>query len=403
MFILNEIRPGGAEMFVIRLAHYMQDDFNIYVYSCFPKNDAPEFVAQFHEAVNFESFPHPNGILPSWREFLYWKLNALANMLGKKGLYTKLRALERKWHFSKELRKRNIRVVNSSATHSDNFAVNYIKRHFHIPAVVAMHSAYNREHWGVAPNDADFFRTTHSIFNGADALLYTADHNIEIMHHMPPLDRVILVEKVYLGYEPKVVVAKRSDLGWPDDAFVVTMMARGIAEKGWEQALHAFCVLLESHANSLLVLIHTDTEHMDSLKEQYALEGRIRFMGYVADPSAILKHSDCSILPTHYPDSLPYAITESLAYGTPVFATPVAEIPQMLETEEGLAGGLIPFTAEGVANADVLATYMAKAASDKVHLELLRHRAKLAFRKFSMTQCGGRYMEVFKQLIDGKA
>lgn len=402
LFVLNEIRPGGAEMFVIRLANFMQADFNIHIYSCFPENDDAQFVAQFRESVPFEFLPHPDARLPAWREFLYWKLNAIAARFGTEGLYVRLRKQYRLRHFARELKARKIQVVNSSASHSDGFAVNYLKKHFGIPAVLSLHSAYNRENWGESGQHEAYFRSVKSILHGADALLYTADHNLEILQHLPPPSEV-LVEKVYLGYEPQRVVQTRTDLGWPEGAFVITMMARGIPEKGWEPALEAFVMLQEKGVNAQLNLIHTDSQHMQELQVRYAGNPSVRFMGFVADPSALLAHSDCTILPSHYPESLPYAITESLAYGTPVFATPVAEIPHMLETPSGTAGGIVPFTNEGVADSVVLAEQLYRAATEADHLLQLRQRADLAFRKFSMEQCGGRYLEVFKQLMHGAA
>jgi glycosyltransferase involved in cell wall biosynthesis len=400
LFVMNEIRPGGAEMFVIRLAKFMQADFNIYVYSCFPENDDPDFVAQFQATVPFEFLPHPDEHIPGWRESLYWKLNAIAALFGSEGLYVRLRKRDRVRHFAHALRSRNIRAVNSSASHSDSFAVNFLKRHFGIPAVISMHSAYNKEVWGEEAQWSSFFSMAASILCHADALLYTADHNLDILAHLPSLDHV-LVEKVYLGYDPHKVVMTRSDLGWPEDAFVITMMARGIPEKGWEQALDAFVLLRERGVNAQLNLIHTDSAHMEELRSRCARQSDVRFMGFVSDPSALLANSDCTILPSHFPESLPYAITESLAYGTPVFATPIAEIPQMLETSHGMAGGIIPLK-EGKADPQILAEQLLRAATDHEHLRQMRTLAGQAFKKFSMEHCGDRYRHVFNKLMHGR-
>jgi glycosyltransferase involved in cell wall biosynthesis len=398
LFVINEVRPGGAEMFVIRLAKFMQPHFDIHVYSCFPANDDPDYVAQFREAVPFDFVPHPDAVLPPWREFLYWKLNAVAALFGVKGLYVRLRERDRVRHFAKQMKSRNIRVVNSSASHADAFAVKFLKRHLGIPAVISVHSAYNRENWGGAEGQAEFFSSVSPILHGADALLYTADHNLEILKHLPPPPKV-LVEKVYLGYEPQKITETRADLGWPEGAFVVAMMARGIPEKGWQQAIDAFMVLKEARKDSMLVLIHTDTAYIRELKERYEAEETIVFAGFLSDPSGVLHYADCTMLPSHYPESLPYAITESLAYGTPVLATPVAEIPYMLATDEGVAGAIIPFDGDGKADVHALSQELVKAALSPEHLQQLESNAREAFRKFSMEHCGGRYLEVFNDLI----
>jgi glycosyltransferase involved in cell wall biosynthesis len=401
LFVVNELRPGGAEMFIIRLAKFMQSEYTIYVHSCFPENDDADFVRQFNEEVPFSRFPNQQYTLPKWKEKVFWKINAVGVVLRQKGLFAKLRKLDKIRFYKQEVKKHNICITNSSASHSDDFAVNYLKRNFGIPAVISMHSAYNSENWGNNKEiQADFFCQMTPILCGADALLYTADHNIALLGHLPPLKNV-LVEKVYLGYEPKKVTLSRQSLTIPENAFVVTMMARGIPEKGWEQAIGAFSLLLNNRADSLLILIHTNTQYMHELQVRHKHETRIRFVGYVADPSAILHNSDCTVLPSHYPESLPYAITESLAYGVPVFATPIAEIPQMLQTSEGTAGALIPLDENGVASVSDLASELIKAATDKWHLKAMKNRSTLAFAKFSMSQCGERYKQVFEQLIDG--
>jgi len=400
LFVVNEIRPGGAEMFVIRLAKFLQAEYNIYVFSCFTENDDPSFVAQFQATVPFQFLPHPKKNIPEWREFLYWKMNAIAAMFGKSGLYVRLRKADRIRHFRHELKKRNIRIVNSSASHSDGFAVNFIKKHFSIPAVISVHSAYNSENWGDLKDKHEFSQGVKSMLTGADALLFTANHNLEILKHIP-LPSNILVEKVYLGYEPQLVTQTRLELNWPKDAFVITMMARGIPEKGWEEALNAFTILVNRHPNSLLVLIHTDTDYITNLKHRFSHEPRIHFQGFMSDPSGILKNSNCTILPSHYPESLPYAITESLAYGIPVFATAIAEIPNMLENADGMAGAIIPFK-DGKADANVLANQLFHAATDLDYSRNLQKLAHQSFKKFSMAQCGNRYREIFQQLINAR-
>ena len=401
LFVMNTLRPGGAEMFVLRLAKYLSNNFQIHIHSCFPEQDEPAFVEQFRTDLEFE-FLEDAPKIGKAKSWFFWKMNAIAALLGHKGLYVKLCAWQREKYFRKELNRRNIKVVNSSSAHADSVAVNFFKKNFGIPAVLSLHSAYNQENWGADPkaNEA-FIAAVKPTLRGADALLYTADHNAAIFEHVPPTEQQV-VEKIYLGYEPKPISKNRIDLGWPNDAFVVSMMARGIPEKGWKPCIDAFLKLTEVKPNSMLILIHTDTEHMQELRKKFQEVKSIVFAGFLSDPSAVLSNSDCTVLPSHYPESLPYAITESLAYSRPVFATPVAEIPQMLHTDAGPAGGIIPFTSAGVADDGVLADYLIKMASDSAHSKELCDRAHNAYQKFSMENCGGRYAQIINRLIDAR-
>ena len=175
-------------------------------------------------------------------------------------------------------------------------------------------------------------------------------------------------------------------------------MARGIEEKVWKEAIESFIKLKEIYANSYFFIISTITEYIEKLKTEYSNQKNLIFTGFQANPAAFLKSSSCSILPTYYPESLPYAITESLACNLPVLATPVAEIPNMLKSEQGIAGELIPFDENNRANVNILAEYLIKLATDQTYYEEKKILAKLAFEKFSMKKCGDSYLQKLIQI-----
>ena len=124
------------------------------------------------------------------------------------------------------------------------------------------------------------------------------------------------------------------------------------------------------------------------------------FTGYLKDPSKLIHSADCLILPSHFSESLPYCIIEALACDKPVLATPVAEIPNMLSVDDYVAGGVIPFTNEGLADVEVLANNLIRMADDKVWYNSLSQYAKLAFKKFSMEECGEKYRIAYDKLLN---
>jgi glycosyltransferase involved in cell wall biosynthesis len=99
---------------------------------------------------------------------------------------------------------------------------------------------------------------------------------------------------------------------------------------------------------------------------------------------------------------LPYAIIEALGVGTPVIASPVAEIPKMLESEQGLAGALIECDAMGCPSAERLAYHLNRLATEPDLRQAWSKNAHLAFQKFSMENCGKRYKFAFDALINAK-
>ena len=393
LLIINELRPGGAEMFLLRLAQYLESDFDIHIYCLFPQTNDEEFVKLLKSKVKFNFLDPFKDDRSSFRTRIYWKLNAMGTLFNKKGIFTKLVERDKRNYFKSELERRNIKAINTSGISSDNFAINYLNKYFKTPVLLTMHSDYNEEFWNIEGRSKnEFLKLAESIFSKSASISYTADHNINVFNELKNY-KGVKPEKCYLGFTATLPTYNRVELGISDDAFVIVMMARGIREKGWIEAIAAFKILQEQRMNSFLILISTESEHIQNLRDENSNNENIIFRGYQSDPSIFLHSSNCMILPSHFPESLPYTITEALACGKPVYACPIAEIPKMLESEDGIAGDLIPLTNDGVANHVYLADKLIELANDSFLLKRKEDLAKKAFVKFSMENCGEFYKE----------
>lgn len=398
LFTIGDLRPGGAEMFLLRLAQYLSSNFNIYIFCLNPEKNDVDFLKLFHANLNFK-FLESNSKTSPFQEKLYWKINALGSIFGLKGLYSKIIRIKNRQFIKKQIKQYNIVAINSSGISSDNRSIFYFKKNFKIPVLITMHSDYNEEFWELKDRKKeDFFKLSHSILSKADSILYTADHNIKIFQKIENYTGP-KPEKCYLGFNPAPKKNIRASLNIPENAFVIVMMARGIREKGFVEAIDAFKLLKKEFFSSYLILIATETNHIKTLKEENKTEPNIIFMGYQADPSPILNSSNCMVLPSHFPESLPYTITESLACGKPVLACPIAEIPKMLKTNEGIAGELIPLTKQGIADHIFLAEKLIEYAKNPSLFSEKEKLAALAFQKFDMKKCGEFYLNQFNKII----
>ena len=391
LFIINDLRPGGAEMFLLRLAQYLSNDFNIYIYCLNPEHNDVVFLKLFRRTLNFEFVVDASKELTRLKEKMYWKINAVGSLVGIKGLYSILVKWDNKKFIKKQLKEYNISLINCSGISSDYRSVNYFKRNFQIPILLTMHSDYNKQFWNYKERKQEtFFEIAKDILTKVDGIIYTADENLEIFNELDNYTGV-KPEKCYLGFTPTLATNNRKELNISDDAFVIVMMARGIQEKGWEEAIKAFKIVQKSNKNSFLLLIATETDYIIQLKKDNEFDKNIIFKGYQSEPSEFLYSSNCMVLPSYFPESLPYTIIESLACGKPVLACPIAEIPKMLETDEGVAGELIPLNSEGKADFIFLADKLIELANDKQLLKQKEVCAKKAFEKFSMKNCGDFY------------
>jgi len=312
-------------------------------------------------------------------------------VFGKKGVYSLLVKSRNQKYISSQIKKYNIILINSSGISSDYRSVYYFKKRFKLPVIITMHSDYNKEFWDFKEHKEElFFKLAEGILSNADGILYTADHNLEIFNKFKNYTGT-LPEKCYLGFTPALEKNIRLEMNIPADAFVVVMMARGIKEKGWEEAIKAFKILQKTNPNSFLILITTETDYISQLKHENEPNKHIFFKGYQSEPSAFLYSSNCMVLPSYFPESLPYTIIESLACGKPVLACPIAEIPKMLITENGIAGELIPLNTEGKADYVFLADKLIELARNIEYREQKEVLSKKAFEKFSMKNCGDFY------------
>ena len=114
--------------------------------------------------------------------------------------------------------------------------------------------------------------------------MYTAEDNVDIYAHVP-LSPHTIVKKVYLGYEPQGDIPEKPDHHKP---LKLVMMARGIPEKGWAQALQAIQLLNAKQIQVELQAIYSPTEHMETLKQEYAGLTGVNWLGYLSNPAPLL-------------------------------------------------------------------------------------------------------------------
>jgi glycosyltransferase involved in cell wall biosynthesis len=78
-----------------------------------------------------------------------------------------------------------------------------------------------------------------------------------------------------------------------------------------------------------------------SAAEEMGLREAVLWTGEVEDPGTVLAAADLLLLPSEW-EGLPYVLLESMAEGTPVLATPVGGVPEVLAGP--LAAGCLPWS-----------------------------------------------------------
>ncbi len=138
---------------------------------------------------------------------------------------------------------------------------------------------------------------------------------------------------------PIVRHSVRQAMGVSDECFVLLSVAHLIPEKGIDVVIRS---LLSLPSPVLLWVVGTgpESEPLQDLCRQLALEDRVRFFGLQREVQPYLQAADCFVCSPLWQEAAGLVILEALACGLPVIASGVGGISESVE--EGKSGFLFP-------------------------------------------------------------
>ena len=164
-------------------------------------------------------------------------------------------------------------------------------------------------------------------------------------------------------------------------------------EKGPDILLDALSDLNKS-GTKIGLTIAGDGPLMDSLRAKtrdHGLEASVKFLGYVNDAPALLKRARWLVMPSRT-EGLPMSALEAMSHRTPIIATRVGELPNVIEQD---CGGLLvpPENASALSAALLAATTMSESDWQLKSLQ--------AFETVSERFALGRYGREIAAIYDG--
>ena len=153
-------------------------------------------------------------------------------------------------------------------------------------------------------------------------------------------ERVVVVRNGIAGTpQPGAGRAVRAELGIGEAELVVAMISWLRPEKAHDVALAAVAELLTSLPELRLLVVGDGPLRGEVTRAAAALGDRALVTGYRADVMALLDAADVLLHPSRR-DALPTTIIEAMAASTPVVATRVGGIPEIVEDD--VSGVLVP-------------------------------------------------------------
>lgn len=137
---------------------------------------------------------------------------------------------------------------------------------------------------------------------------------------------------------PKSESTLRSELGIPEDRFVMLCASRFADDKGHEYLLNSIKRLTELTAVPFTLVLAGDGPLLEDRKAQARelelTEDQVKFIGFRKDIKNLYKGSDLYVNSSRH-EALSFLIIEAMAAGLPVIATDMAGNPDIVNDEAG--------------------------------------------------------------------
>ena len=192
--------------------------------------------------------------------------------------------------------------------------------------------------------------------------------------------------------------------GLPIDPFLVLYASRIDAGKGIDCALDAMRLLPGGEYHLAIAGAPNPADfggdgaagaaYERGLRSSYADVGAT-WLGRVGEMPPLLAAADVVVLPSRFPDPLPLLVLETLASGTPILASAVGGIPEMLTGP--LEGQLVPRGDAAALAERIRRLYNWRSAQP----ELATLGREHVERNYSLTRMGGQVDEALRRVMDG--
>jgi glycosyltransferase involved in cell wall biosynthesis len=257
------------------------------------------------------------------------------------------------------------------------------------PVIMALRSTVvddRGSRWSAWLNRVTFGRVTVCVSNSRSALESLARHGYppEKLEYVEPDTDIV-------PPAPSERAEARRRLGVAEDELVILCVANLKPVKNHTLLLNASAAL---HARGLahrlwLVGEGPDRPRLEAQAAALNLGERIVFTGYEADTSPRYAAADVFVLVSKWEGS-PTAVLEAMTYGLPVVATPVGDVPFLVQ--DGVTGRLVE-----IAEPDPLADALMEAA-DPIRRSTWGAASAARSTSFSSDEMASRYAALFHRV-----
>jgi glycosyltransferase involved in cell wall biosynthesis len=292
-------------------------------------------------------------------------------------------------HLEKIVHDFDIDVIHSHHAWMDNTILDLLPENTPVQTVVTLHGMYE------TINEYDLKPIMPRLARRSACLIYVAEknlaalrrHKLEESVRLARIDNALQVE----DFEPVL----RQDLGISEDAFVLTLVSRGMVEKGWIEAIEAVALARESCQRDIQLLLVGDGPEYERMLHE-VLPEFVHLKGFQRNVRGYFAMADLGFLPSKFRgESFPLVIIECLQAGTPFLSSDLGEISHMLDSEQGMAGAVVGMSGDEI-DVSGMAREIALLAADSSLHQSLAACVTAAAKKFDPTILARKHDEVYR-------
>jgi L-malate glycosyltransferase len=362
------LRMGGAEMFSKQLAkEFIKRGHDIYLFPLLEPPD-PSLVSDLNKENIPLLVPFKSNLL-SW---MIWKLNAISLVL----FSFHLRGHLTQRYILREIRKKKIQLVISNSSLTDEFMANHLSG---IPFISIEHGQY-------CMALIEHERINRAALAKAVQVISVSNWCATQLRDKLQLNSTV----IYNGYLNSDEAEATPD---PDGRriFTFTMIARGVAQKGWEIAIKAFLKVIEKK-EAQLVLVGAG-EYLSMLEKSY-IHPAILFKGQMNSIDHVIQNTDIGLFPSQKYEAFGLSILDFFSKGKPVLASNLGGIPEVMDDGLGAGGLLIQLNQQQQPDVDHLAQLMTEVMENKSLRDELSRNAKRIKAHFDFQKTVTQYEQV---------
>jgi glycosyltransferase involved in cell wall biosynthesis len=212
-----------------------------------------------------------------------------------------------------------------------------------------------------------------------------------------PAEKVLILPTAYIPHRETAPTDIRSELGLAPDARIIGVVATLRVEKALEVMISAAAQVIQRFPDAHLV-IAGDGPQRESLEAQVAsmgLTGHVHLLGERRDVTPLLETVDVGALSSDW-EGMPLFVLECMATGTPVVATNVGGLPEIVENDR--TGLLVP-----PRDPTALAAAISALLADPERGRRLAATAAERMHEFTIETVAHRFADLYEQLVSESA